>query len=593
MTPKEAPSKENAVRTLKIFWNYSWKYPKPLLVGLILIPVQITLLSTVVPLLISKVVDILAQPQSTQSLTPYMIAIITCTLIGATANYIGFGSLFKHMTKSYRSISQLSFRVLSERGETFFANKFTGALTKYAIDYPSAHTSLESTIVINVIPFFIRIATGLIAIWIGGAPLLSLFLLIFTVFTVSMSLLNRRKRQKIRDERRIAQTNMNSHLADFITNNQTVRSFAQWDNERQYNKKLSDSWAKKMDLDFLTVNRLTNNIIQASLVMQTIFIFVMIYLVRNGGLSIGIAIFSTAYIARYGGELLGLGNIMNQVENALSNAAPMTNIIDESTEVNDIEGAEELTVSKGSIEFDAVKFSYQDNADQIILSQLSLNIKPGERIGLVGPSGGGKSTVTKLLLRLLDIQSGTISIDGKDISRVTQESLRKNIAYVPQESILFHRSLIENIRYGKPNATKSEVIAAAKKAHAHDFITILPEGYDTMVGERGVKLSGGQRQRVAIARAILKDAPILILDEATSALDSESEKLIQDALKKLMQNKTSVVIAHRLSTVQKLDRIIVLENGVITEEGSHGDLIDTKGTYAKLWSHQSGGFLED
>jgi ATP-binding cassette subfamily B protein len=193
----------------------------------------------------------------------------------------------------------------------------------------------------------------------------------------------------------------------------------------------------------------------------------------------------------------------------------------------------------------------------------------------------------------MDIQGGTITIDGQDISKVTQESLRKAISYVPQEPMLFHRTLAENIRYGKLDATDEEVTRAAKLAHAHEFIKGLPSGYDTLVGERGVKLSGGQRQRVAIARAILKDAPILVLDEATSALDSESEKLIQDALNKLMKNRTSIVIAHRLSTIQKMDRIIVLDKGQIIEEGSHTELLAMKGTYAKLWAHQSGGFLEE
>ena len=193
----------------------------------------------------------------------------------------------------------------------------------------------------------------------------------------------------------------------------------------------------------------------------------------------------------------------------------------------------------------------------------------------------------------MDIESGQILIDGQDIANVSQRSLRQHIGYVPQDPLLFHRSLIENIRYGRPEASDKEVIAVAKLAHADDFIVSLPKGYETLVGERGIKLSGGQRQRVAIARAMLKNAPILVLDEATSALDSESEALIQDALWKLMENRTALVIAHRLSTIQKMDRIIVLEDGKVTEEGSHKDLLQLEGTYARLWAHQSGGFLED
>jgi ATP-binding cassette subfamily B protein len=211
----------------------------------------------------------------------------------------------------------------------------------------------------------------------------------------------------------------------------------------------------------------------------------------------------------------------------------------------------------------------------------------------VGHSGSGKTTLTRLLLRFSDIEAGVIAIDGQDISKVTQKSLRESIAYVPQEPMLFHRSLRENIAYGKPEASFEEVHAAAEKANAIEFIEKLPEGFETTVGERGVKLSGGQRQRIAIARAILKDAPILVLDEATSALDSDSEKLIQDALSKLMKGRTSIVVAHRLSTISKLDRIIVLEDGQIDEQGSHEALLKQKGTYAKLWAHQSGGFIEE
>jgi ATP-binding cassette subfamily B protein len=222
-----------------------------------------------------------------------------------------------------------------------------------------------------------------------------------------------------------------------------------------------------------------------------------------------------------------------------------------------------------------------------------LHIKPGEKIGLVGPSGGGKSTLTRLLLRFEELTTGTITIDGQNIAEITQASLREAISYVPQEPLLFHRPILENIAYGRPTATPAEVRAAAKAAHAADFIKDLPHGYDTIVGERGVKLSGGQRQRIAIARAILKDAPLLILDEATSALDSESEVLIQDALWKLMQKRTAIVIAHRLSTIQKMDRILVLEDGAIVEEGTHKQLLKLGGTYARLWGHQSGGFLEN
>ena len=251
-----------------------------------------------------------------------------------------------------------------------------------------------------------------------------------------------------------------------------------------------------------------------------------------------------------------------------------------------------LSVNSGEVAFKHVTFAH-DGSKEALFDDFSLTIAPGERVGLVGHSGSGKTTLTRLLLRFSDVENGTITIDNQDITSVTQKSLRQSIAYVPQEPMLFHRTLRENIAYGKPDASEEDIRYAAEQANALDFIEKLPEKFDTLVGERGVKLSGGQRQRIAIARAILKDAPILVLDEATSALDSESEKLIQDALEKLMKGRTSIVIAHRLSTIAKLDRIIVLNDGSIVEQGNHQALLNQKGTYAKLWSHQSGGFIEE
>jgi ATP-binding cassette subfamily B protein len=292
-------------------------------------------------------------------------------------------------------------------------------------------------------------------------------------------------------------------------------------------------------------------------------------------------------------ELWGLGTLSRTLEQSLSDAEELTEILDTPIDVTDPPNPERVRISKGEIHFDDVSFTHADSKEEDVLFHgFTLRIRPGEKIGLVGQSGSGKTTLTKLLLRFSDIDGGAISIDGQDITHIKQEDLRAHIAYVPQEPALFHRSLAENIAYGKPGADKDEILEAARKAHADEFIQKLPNGYDTTVGERGVKLSGGQRQRIAIARAILKDAPILVLDEATSALDSESEKLIQDALKRFMKGRTTLVIAHRLSTIQNMDRIVVLHDGRIMEQGSHEELLARNGAYAELWRHQTGGFLE-
>ena len=270
----------------------------------------------------------------------------------------------------------------------------------------------------------------------------------------------------------------------------------------------------------------------------------------------------------------------------------MTRILDEPRLVSDVPNAPALQVKAGNIDFEHIGFTYEDSANATpVFTDLNLHIPGGQRVGLVGQSGSGKTTLTKLLLRLSDVQQGEVLVDGQDISKCSQQSLRRQIAYVPQEALLFHRSILENISYGKPDATREEIVAAAEKANALEFIEQLPNGFDTMVGERGIKLSGGQRQRIAIARAILADAPILVLDEATSALDSESEALVQDALANLMQGRTSIVVAHRLSTVASLDRIVVLDNGKIVEDGTHASLIDASGEYAHLWDRQTGAFL--
>jgi ATP-binding cassette subfamily B protein len=313
---------------------------------------------------------------------------------------------------------------------------------------------------------------------------------------------------------------------------------------------------------------------------------------RHTGLAFEVVFVSFTYFSSFTQVLWELNDIFRNLESGMSEAAQFTELLLEAPTVLDPVEPQPLAPKDSSIEFDRVTFVH-GRAHEALFDRFDLRVAAGEKVGLVGRSGGGKTTVTHLLLRLMDIDGGVIRVGGQDIATLRQADLRSLIAYVPQDPVMFHRTLRDNIAFGRPEATEEEVRAAADAAHATEFIDDLPLGFDTLVGERGVKLSGGQRQRVAIARAILRRSPILLLDEATSALDSESEALIQPALLSLMEDRTAIVIAHRLSTVQRMDRLIVLDEGRVIEEGAHAELVEAGGTYAALWGHQSGGFLTE
>jgi ATP-binding cassette subfamily B protein len=415
----------------------------------------------------------------------------------------------------------------------------------------------------------------------------------WVVFFTWLNLTLTKKRTHLSRKAAAAETLITGHLADTMGNIAVVKSFANENAEHKTHWKLSETQAHKKYLSW--VQAIKNDAVHGILMvgLQAVVLVMSIIGVMENQISLGILLLIQVYVNQLIGELWNLSNISRNIEQNLSDAAEMTELLEIQIEINDPEKPKKFSVTGGSILFDHVDFAHEDNDDDALFQNFNLKIKSGEKVGLVGHSGSGKTTLTRLLLRFSDVDKGAITIDGQDIRSVAQSDLRSRIAYVPQEPLLVHRSLEENIAYGLPGADKKAVAAAAKNAKAAEFIDDLPKGYDTLVGERGVKLSGGQRQRIAIARAMLKNAPILVLDEATSALDSESEVLIQDALWKLMEGRTAIVIAHRLSTIQKMDRIVVMDNGNIAEEGTHKELLRKNGIYANLWKHQSGGFLED
>ena len=381
------------------------------------------------------------------------------------------------------------------------------------------------------------------------------------------------------------------HMVDTFTNIVNIWLFARRDEEKkQLQSRINETVTNERDM-LWTILKL--RILQDVLIVMLVasMLFGLIYLHTKGLVTYGdftfilmttISIFQSVWWVSK--QLVLLAEETGKAKQALT-------ILNVSHEVVEVPNAATLQVTHGKLDFKHVLFHHKGGHP--LFNDLNVTINPGEKVGLVGFSGSGKTTFTHLLLRFFDIHGGHILIDDQDISKVTFNSLRQSIAMIPQDTVLFHRSLKENIRCGRPTATDEEVIQAAIKAQAHGFIMDLPHGYDAMVGERGIKLSGGQRQRIAIARAILKNAPILLLDEATSALDSVTEKKTQDALYELMINRTTLVIAHRLSTLDRMDRILVFDKGQLIEEGTHQELLAKSGHYAKLWSLQAGGFLPE
>jgi ATP-binding cassette subfamily B protein len=487
-----------------------------------------------------------------------------------------------------------SFDYLARQDYAFFANRFSGSIVTQASRFAKTYTVFTDTLFFNLFPqlFSVVIALGIMLYY--NIPLGLTVLVIWVVTEWAIIILTRR-RLPVRRAAVAKESQQIGELADVITNSLTVKTSGAEDREVRRYGELNDLRGMHF---FRAWHQAVRNgwLIQAVCAVVQMIIFAGgLVAVDRGSISIAtfllFQIYSFAIVDSLGRSTF----IFRQLEAVAGDGQEMTEmLLEQPPRVQDKPSPAKTRITKGVVSFDDVTFQYDDAAPGTgnLFEGFSLRIKSGERIGLVGPSGGGKTTFTRLLLRFMDIQGGSISIDGQDIRDIRQQELRRHIAYVPQEPLLFHRSIKDNIRYGKPTAGDKEIIAVAKKAFAHDFIKVLPEGYDTFVGERGVKLSGGQRQRVAIARAMLSGAPILILDEATSALDSESERAIQKALWELMKDKTAVVIAHRLSTIQRMDRIVVINEGKIIEEGSHRGLLKHGGLYARLWKHQSGGFLE-
>lgn len=576
--------------TTAIFAKTVWDN-KSLLFRALLHTIGTICINILVPLLVSLTLANLATGNG--DVSTYLWPMAAVAAIGVTANYFGFSNYLKLTAKVQADLLERAFNTILHRSVGFHTNTIGGKLVSNALDYPTSFGRLGDAVFVQMIPFTLTMVVGIGVVLSRSIPM-GLGLVAVTLITIVLVILESRRRSGWRAERKVVQNKMIAHVSDSVVNAQAVKTFAAEARELKTHRALSDHVLQLRFRDWSATARSGSLRMGVLLALQIAFITLVAFLIKQDSSVLAIGIFSFSYMITLTNRLFEIGTMIRNLEEGFLSAASMTEILLQDTEITDAPKAKKLRVTRGDIAIRDVSFAYNDNkTPEKVFHSLTLHIPAGQKIGLVGPSGGGKSTLTRLLLRFDDIQSGEICIDNQNIAQVTQASLRAAISYVPQEPLLFHRTILENIAYGKPRASLAAIKRAAKLAFADEFIDKLPAGYDTIVGERGVKLSGGQRQRIAIARAILKDAPILILDEATSALDSESEAYIQQALEQLMKNRTTIVVAHRLSTIQKMDRVLVLQDGTIAEDGPHKKLLTQDGLYAKLWSHQSGGFIEE
>ena len=588
-------NKINDKEILRLFWQVSVPYRRRRNLAIFFAITTIVISIFVGPLVIAELLNIIQRNQLQTAnnlwtlIVLYGVSELCSTVIGwRLVLYL----VWTFETALQRDLHSRCFSKLTNQTMFFHANKFGGSLVSQTNKLNGAVERFWDTIFWSILPLAISLIGSIIIlstlIW-----QYALFLFIFSIIFSIAVYFGSRPMAKLSEKEAKASNKVSGQLADMVSNILAVKSSGAESTEQKRFSKTVSSWRSaslgtmRGFLKVSTVYSTINTIIKIGAIAFAV------YAAQHNLVSVASVYLIITYTGSVAHELWNMNGIMRSYNRIIGDAHEMVEILKTPTTLVD-RSEKKLKIKRGGIVMDNVTFTHDEGQGDTLFHDFSLNIQPGEKIGLVGSSGSGKTTLTKLLLRFADIDSGEIAIDPQNIAEVTQASLRQQIAYVPQEPLLFHRSVRENIAYSRPDATDAEIEKAAKKAGAYDFIVKLQDGFDTLVGERGVKLSGGQRQRIAIARAILKDAPILVLDEATSALDSESEALIQKSLETLMKNRTSIVIAHRLSTIAKLDRIIVLENGRIVEDGSHDQLLAKKrGVYAKLWARQSGGFIEE
>lgn len=597
MAKSKSQDPKTTWRTMHYYWRELVKYKWYSLGCILVTPIVVFIRAILAPLIFADLIEKVSQNLPFDQLIQTALVEVIFFFVLFAFNKLVLEELrlfwcWKMELLAIYDLSDLCFNTVSEQSMQFHNDRFSGSLVSQTNKFIWGFERLFDTFIWDLWPMIVYIIFVIIVLA-PQVPWFAFGLVLFTIIYATIAGITFRRTSHLNDEEASAEAKQTGQLADSISNIVSVKSYAREQYER---KRYNDHAHHTFDVSTRLMRATIGRDIMFSAVQIGITGLILVFLLIGQewlGISVATLILIVNYSQTIQGELWSITHIYKNINRVFGDAHEMTLILDMTDDVVDAPEAKTLILRQPRVDFKNISFQHAD-AKQPIFEDFSLSIQPGERIGLVGVSGSGKTTLTKLLLRFADVKEGAVLISDQDIRDITQESLRQNIAYVPQETSLFHRSIAENIAYGKLDATPEEIQRAAKLANAHDFIMELPEGYDTLVGERGIKLSGGQRQRIAIARAILKDAPILVLDEATSALDSESEALIQDALNKLMAGRTSIVIAHRLSTVANLDRIIVLQEGKIVEQGKHHDLLErTDGVYHHLWDRQSGAFMED
>jgi ATP-binding cassette, subfamily B, multidrug efflux pump len=551
-----------------------------------------------------QLVDWLVQndPQtlfSTERSMLIKMAVVTVILL-PVLSFLHAAILHQALLGNYpMSIRWLAHRYLLRQSISFYQNDFAGRIATKVMQ-----TSLavrETVMKLLDVMVYILVYFGSMLFFIADADVrLILPMLVWLVIYIGMQFYFVPRLKQASTRQADARSEMTGRIVDSYTNITTIKLFSHTNREEAYARDSMEVFLKPVYRQMRLATGLSVSVQTLNYMLVFAIAAMSIWLWADSAISVGAIAIAVSLALRLNGMAQWIMWEVSSLFENIGTVADGITTLSQPAEVKDIDAAPDLQVTRGEICLQQVGFNYgkaiKPGEKSPVLQQLNLTIKPGEKVGLVGRSGAGKSTLVNLLLRFYDVESGKILIDGQDISQVRQESLRQHIAMVTQDTSLLHRSVRDNIIYGKPSATEAEMRQAAEQAEALDFINDLTDpkgnrGFDAQVGERGVKLSGGQRQRIAIARVLLKNAPILILDEATSALDSEVEAAIQASLNTLMDGKTVIAIAHRLSTIAQMDRLIVLDQGNIVEQGSHNELIASGGIYAQLWAHQTGGFI--